>query len=61
MKENVNASWIIGVVFDTTLSLSDHVSQVIKSTRVHTAYLFRIRHLLNLDTPVILANALAVP
>ena len=44
----------LGVVF----SFSDHVSQVIKSTRVHARDLYRIRPLLDLNTSVLLANAL---
>ena len=38
--------------------ISDHVSQVIKSTRVHTRDLYRICDLLDLNTSVLLANAL---
>ena len=48
----------LGVVFDSNFSFSDHVSQVIKSTRVHARDLYRIRQLLDLNTSVILANAL---
>ena len=47
-----------GVVFDFNVSFSDHVSQVIKSTRVHARDLYRIRPLLDLNTSVLLANAL---
>ena len=46
------------VVFDSNFSFSDHVSQVIKSTRVHARHLYRIRPLLDLNTSVLLANAL---
>ena len=46
------------VVFDSNFSFSDHVSQVIKSTRVHVRDLYRIRPLLDLNTSVLLANAL---
>ena len=46
------------VVFDSNFSFSDHVSQVIKSTRVHARDLYRIRPLLDLKTSVLLANAL---
>ena len=48
----------LGVVFDSYFSFSDHVSQVIKSTRVHARDLYRIRPLLDLNTSVLLANAL---
>ena len=48
----------LGVVFDSNFSFSDHVSQVIKSTRVHARDLYRIRPLLDLNTSVLLANAL---
>ena len=48
----------LGVVFDSSFSFSDHVSQVIKSTRVHARDLYRIRPLLDLNTSVLLANAL---
>ena len=44
------------VVFDFTFS--DHVSQVIKSTRVHARDLYRICPLLDLKTSVLLENAL---
>ena len=46
------------VVFDSNFSFSDYVSQVIKSTRVHARDLYRIRPLLDLNTSVLLANAL---
>ena len=46
------------MVFDFNFSFSDHVSQVIKSTRVHARDLYRIRPLLDLNTSVLLANAL---
>ena len=46
------------VVFDSNFSFSDHVLQVIKSTRVHARALYRIRPLLDLNTSVFLANAL---
>ena len=45
-------------MFDSNFSFSDHVSQVIKSTRVHARDLYRIRPLLDLNTSVLLANAL---
>ena len=47
-----------GVVFDSDFTFSDHVSQVIKFTRVHARDLYRIRLLLDLKTSVLLANAL---
>ena len=43
---------------DSNFSFADHVSQVIKSTRVHTRDLYRIHPLLDLKTSVLLANAL---
>ena len=46
------------VVFDSNFNFSNHVSQVIKSTRVQARDLYRIRPLLNLNTSVLLANAL---
>ena len=46
------------MVFDSNFSFSDYVSQVIKSTRVHARDLYRIRPLLDLNTSVLLANAL---
>ena len=46
------------VVFDSNFSFSDHVSQVIKSTRVHARDLYRSCRLLDLNTSVLLANAL---
>ena len=46
------------VVFDSKFNFSNHVSQVIKSTRVHARDLYRIRPLLDLNTSVLLANAL---
>ena len=48
----------LGVVFDSNFTFSDHVSQVIKSTRAHTRDLYRKRPLLDLKTSVLLANAL---
>ena len=47
------------VVFKSNFTLSDHVSQIIKSTRVHARDLYRICPLLDLKTSVLLANALA--
>ena len=46
------------VVFDSNFNFSNHVSQVIKSNRVHVRDLYRIRPLLDLKTSVLLANAL---
>ena len=43
------------VVFDSNFSFSDHVSQVIKSTRVHARDLYRNCPLLDLNTSVLLA------
>ena len=48
----------LGVVFDSNFNFSNHVSQVIKSTRVHARDLYRICPLLDLNTSVLLANAL---
>ena len=48
----------IGVVFDSNFNFSNHVSQVIKSTRVLARDLYRIRPLLDMNTSVLLANAL---
>ena len=48
----------LGVVFNSNVTLSDHVSQVIKSTRVHARDQYRICPLLDLKTSVLLANAL---
>ena len=47
-----------GVVFDSNFNFSDHVSQVIKSNRVHARDLYRIRPLLDVKISVLLANAL---
>ena len=46
------------MVFDSNFTLSEHVSQVIKSTRVHATDLYRIHPILDLNTSVLLANAL---
>ena len=46
------------VVFDSNFTFSEHVSQVIKSTRTHARDLYSIRPLQNLKTSVLLANAL---
>ena len=48
----------LGVVFDSNFTFSNHMSQVIKSTRVQARDLYRIRPLLDLNTSVLLANAL---
>ena len=44
----------LGVVFDSNFSFSDHVSQVIKSTRAHARDLYRIHPCLDLNTSVLL-------
>ena len=46
------------MVFNSNFNFSNHVSQVIKSTRVHVGDLYRIGPLLDLNTSVLLANAL---
>ena len=48
----------LGVVFDSNFNFSNHVSQVIKSTRVQARDLYRICPLSDLNTSVLLANAL---
>ena len=50
----------LGVVFDSNFNFSNHMSQVIKSTRVHVRDLYRICPLLDLNTSVLLANALVI-
>ena len=46
------------MLFDSNFNFSNHVSQVIKSTRVQARDLYRFRPLLDLNTSVLLANAL---
>ena len=46
------------MVFDSNFNFSNHVSQVIKSTRVHVRDLYKICPILDLNTSVLLANAL---
>ena len=46
------------MVFDSNFNFSSHVSQVIKSTRVQARDLYRICPLLDLNTSVLLVNAL---
>ena len=48
----------LGVVFNSNFNFSNHMSQVIKSTRLHERDLYRICPLLDLNTSVLLANAL---
>ena len=48
----------LGVVFDSNFNFSNHVSQVIKSTRVQARDLYRICPLLDMNTSVLLVNAL---
>ena len=48
----------LGVTFDSDMSLTNHVSQVTKSTRIHIRDLYRIRHLLDFNTAVLLVNGL---
>ena len=48
----------LGVVFNSNFTFSNHVSQVIQSTRVQARDLYRIHLLLDLNTSVLLANAL---
>ena len=43
----------LGVVFNSSFPLSDHVSHAIKSTRVHATGLYRIRPLLDLTASVL--------
>ena len=50
----------LGVVFDSNFNFSNHMSQVTKSTRVHATDLYRICPLLDLNTSVLLANALVI-
>ena len=45
------------MVFDSNFNFSNHVSQVIKSTRVNAKDLYRSRPFLDLNTSVQLANA----
>ena len=49
---------VISRPFDSNFNFSNHVSQVIKSTRVQARDLYRIRPLLDMNTSVLLANAL---
>ena len=46
------------MMFDSNVTLSNHVSQVIKSTRVHARDLYRIHPLLDLKTSVLLSNGM---
>ena len=46
------------MVCDSNFNFSNHVSQVIKSNRVHARDLYRICPLLDLNTSVLLVNAL---
>ena len=46
------------MVFDSNFNFSNHVSQVIKSTRLQARDLYRIHPLLDLNTSVLLTNAL---
>ena len=46
------------VLFDSNFTFSDHVLQAIKSTRVNARDLYSIHPLLDLETSVLLANAL---
>ena len=48
----------LGVEFNCNFNSSNHVSLVIKSTRVYARDLYRIHPLLDLNTSVLLANAL---
>ena len=48
----------LGVVFHSNFTFSEHMSQVIKSTRVPARDLYRIHPLLYLKTSVLLANTL---
>ena len=48
----------LGVVFNSDFNLSNHVSQVIRSTRLQARDLYKIRPLLDLNTLVLLENAL---
>ena len=48
----------LGVVFNSNFTFSNHMSQVIKSTSVQARDLYRIHPLLDLNTSVLLGNAL---
>ena len=48
----------LGVVFDSNFTLSDYVSQVIKSTTAHARDLYKICPLLDIKTSALIANAL---
>ena len=48
----------LGVVFDSDITLSGHVLQVMKSTRVYARDLHRIHLLFTLKTSVLIANAM---
>ena len=48
------------MVFDSNFNFSNHVSQIIKSTRVHARDLYRIHPLLDLNTSLLLENALVI-
>ena len=50
----------LGVVFDSYFNFSNHMSQVIKSTRVQARDLYRICPLLDMNTSVLLVNALVI-
>ena len=47
------------MVFDSNFNFSNHMSQVIKSTRAEARDLYRICPLLDLNTSVLFANALS--
>ena len=48
----------LGVVFESNFTFSNHISQVIKSTRVQARDLYRIRPLLDLNTISAVSEAL---
>ena len=54
----VSAARNLGVIFDSTLSMSDHISAVSKSCLFHIRDLRRIRNTLDLHTAKIMATAL---
>ena len=48
----------LGVIFDSTLSFSNHINSICKSAHYHIRDLRRIRHLLSEPALILLANAL---
>ena len=48
----------LGVVFDSEMSLESHITKVCQTSYLHIRQIRKVRHLLNLNSAILLANSL---